>query len=372
MMQFTPAQMERYSRHTLLPQIGMEGQRRLLAARVLLIGAGGLGSPSALYLAAAGVGTLGIVDDDRVELSNLQRQLLHGTSSVGRLKLDSARKRLNDINPDIRVIAHPVRLASSNALAILEDYDIIIDGTDNFPTRYLSNDACVLLGKPNIYGSVQQFEGQASVFFAGRGPCYRCLFPEPPPPGAVPSCAEAGVLGILPGMIGIIQATEAIKLILGLGEPLVGRLLLYDAAAMDFRTIRLRRDPDCPVCGEHPTITGLIDYEQFCGGGTHGTAEDTDMKPGDLKRRLDAGEDIALLDVRNPHEFDAGHIPAARLLPLGEIPSRLGELEDWRGREIVVYCQMGGRSARACGILREAGFERVRNLTGGYAKWPSA
>ena len=368
-MELTPAQLERYSRHTILPQIGLEGQKRLLSARVLLIGAGGLGSPAALYLAAAGVGTLGIVDHDCVDASNLQRQVLHSTDMVGISKLESARRRIAALNPDVRVEGHEVRLTSENALGILRDYDVVIDGTDNFPTRYLSNDACAMLGKPNIYGSVYQFEGQASVFWAGRGPCYRCIFPEPPPAGAVPSCAEGGVLGILPGVIGVIQATEAVKAILGLGELLVGRLLLYDAARMEFRTIRLRRNPECPVCGDNPTIRELIDYDQFCGVAPHPVSGGAEMAPGDLAARLSAGEDLPLLDVRNPHEYAAGHIPGAMLIPLGELRSRLAEIEKWRGREFAVYCQMGSRSAQAVSILRDAGFSGASNVTGGYARW---
>jgi sulfur-carrier protein adenylyltransferase/sulfurtransferase len=368
-MELTPAQLERYARHTILPQVGVEGQKLLLSARVLLIGAGGLGSPAALYLAAAGVGTLGIVDHDRVDVSNLQRQVLHSTDMVGEPKLESARRRIAALNPDVRVETHEVRLSSANALDILRDYDVVIDGTDNFPTRYLSNDACVMLGKPNIYGSVYQFEGQASVFWAGRGPCYRCVFPEPPPAGAVPSCAEGGVLGILPGVIGMIQATETVKLILGLGESLAGRLLLYDAARMEFRTIRLRRNPECPVCGDSPTIRELIDYEQFCGVATDPAPKEAEITPGELAARLGRGEDLPLLDVRNPHEYSAGHLPGAVLIPLGELPGRLGEIENWRGREFAVYCQMGVRSARAVGILRDASFSGALNVTGGYARW---
>jgi adenylyltransferase/sulfurtransferase len=368
-VELTPAQMERYARHTILPQIGAEGQIKLLAARVLLIGAGGLGSPAALYLAAAGVGTLGIVDHDAVDASNLQRQVLHSTETVGMPKLESARRRIASLNPDVRVVPHDARLTPANALEILRDYDVVVDGTDNFPTRYLSNAASVMLGKPNVYGSVYQFEGQASVFWAGRGPCYRCVFPEPPPPGAVPTCAEGGVLGILPGVIGLIQATEAVKVILGLGETLAGRLLLYDAGRMEFRTIRLRRNPRCPVCGDNPTIRELIDYDQFCGVHSHLAAEGGEMTPEDLATRLARGDDLPLLDVRNPHEFAAGHIEGAVLIPLGELRARIGEIAGWRDREIAVYCQMGARSAQAVAILRDAGFGAAKNVVGGFAGW---
>lgn len=376
-----PKQYERYSRHVILPQIGIEGQHRLLKARVLLVGAGGLGSPAALYLTAAGVGTLGLVDSDVVDLSNLHRQVLHDTPSVGRPKLESARERLLALNPDLNLVLHPVRLTSANALEILSQYDVIVDGTDNFPTRYLTNDACVMLGKPNVYGALQHFDGQASVFYpAGGGPCYRCLFPEPPPPGAVPSCAEAGVLGVLPGLIGTLQATEAIKLILGVGEPLIGRLLLYDALSMDFRSIRLRRNPECPVCGENPTIRELIDYELFCGlekRAEEGNGMEAGVKQGrgenvtvpEVRAWRRESPDLVLVDVRNPDEHAAGHVEGARLIPLPELPERLGELEDLRGRDFVVYCKGGGRSARACKFLREAGFAGARNLTGGYTAW---
>lgn len=367
-MRFTPDQLERYSRHTLMPAIGPEGQRRLLAGRVLLIGAGGLGSPAATYLAAAGVGTLGIVDDDRVELSNLQRQILHATPGVGLPKTESARRRIADLNPDVRVVGHPVRLTAANALEILADYDVVVDGTDNFATRYLSNDACALLGKPNVYGSVHQFEGQVSVFWRGHGPCYRCLFPEPPPPGEVPSCAEAGVLGILPGVIGLLQATEAVKLLLGLGDSLAGRLLLYDALAMDFRTIRLRRNPACPLCGDNPSIHGLVDYDQFCGHAGR-VADAADLTVAELHARLGRGDDLPVVDVREPYEFAAGHVGGSRLIPLRELPARLAELADCRDREVAVVCQMGIRSARAVEILRDAGFARPRNVRGGFAEW---
>ena len=368
MTRFTPDQLERYSRHTLMPAIGPEGQQRLLAGRVLLIGAGGLGSPVATYLAAAGVGTLGIVDDDRVELSNLQRQILHATPSVGQPKTESARRRIADLNPDVRVVAHPVRLTSANALEILADYDVVVDGTDNFATRYLSNDACALLGKPNVYGSVYQFEGQVSVFWRGHGPCYRCLFPEPPPPGEVPSCAEAGVLGILPGVIGLLQATEALKLLLDLGDSLAGRLLLYDALAMDFRTIRVRRSPDCPLCGDNPTIRALVDYHQFCGR-SGPVSDPADLPVTELHARLGRGDDLVVIDVRDPYEFAAGHVPGSRLVPLGELPARLAELADFREREIAVVCKVGIRSARAVEVLRGAGFANPRNVPGGFSEW---
>lgn len=365
-----PDQLERYSRHLLLPHVGRQGQERLLRGRVLLVGVGGLGSPAALYLAAAGVGTLGLVDADRVDLSNLQRQVLHETSSVGMSKLESARTRLHALNPDLNIELHEGRLTSANALDILGGYDVVVDGSDNFPTRYLTNDACVFLGKPNVYGALQHFDGQASVFWpAGGGACYRCLFPEPPPPGAVPTCAEAGVLGVLPGVIGTLQATEAVKLLLEIGEPLVGRLLLYDALAMEFRTVRLRRNPECPVCGDNPTVRDLVDYEHFCGGGGKGL-EVAEVSARELREQLAGDPALPLLDVRNPDEFEAGHLPGAKLIPLGELQKRLGELEQLRGGRIVVYCKGGGRSARACELLREAGF-RVENLRGGYMAWES-
>ena len=361
----------RYSRHLIMPEVGMEGQLKLKAASVLCIGAGGLGSPVALYLAAAGVGRIGIVDFDVVDYSNLHRQIIHGTPDVGRPKLDSARDRLNAINPEITVETHDLALASDNALELLAGYDIIVDGTDNFPTRYLVNDACVLLGKPNVYGSIFRFEGQASVFATKDGPCYRCLYPEPPPPGLVPSCAEGGVLGILPGVIGTIQATEAVKLIIGVGEPLINRFLIYDALAMKFRQLKLRKDPECPVCGDHPTVTELIDYEQFCGIVSAVTAEesaqDDDTSVEELKTRIDQEDGVFILDVREPQEFEICRIPNSTLIPLGDLPRRLSELEG--KNEMVVHCKSGVRSAKAVKLLREAGFSRAKNLRGGILAW---
>src|SRR6059058_5013015 len=360
----------RYSRHLIMPEVGMEGQIKLKAAKVLCIGAGGLGSPLALYLAAAGVGTLGMVDFDVVDYTNLQRQIIHSTADVGRKKLDSAEEKLKAINPFLAIRKFETRLSSDNALELFRDFEIIADGTDNFPTRYLVNDACVLTGKPNVYGSIFRFEGQASVFAMKEGPCYRCLYPEPPPPGLVPSCAEGGVLGILPGLVGVIQATEAIKLILGAGEPLIGRLLMVDALAMSFRTLKLRKNPECPMCGAHPTIKKLIDYEQFCGIPAAGHQEPAvnanDMTPEELKRRLDAGEDLFVLDVREPHEYQIANL-GGHLIPLGDLPKRVNELDS--SREIVAHCKMGGRSAKAVDFLRQAGFKKVRNLTGGITAW---
>ena len=357
----------RYSRHLILPDVGVEGQRKLKAARVLLIGAGGLGSPAALYLAAAGVGTLGLVDFDVVDKTNLQRQILHGTQAVGIPKLESARQRIEDLNPNVQVETFETRLTSANALDIIREFDVVADGTDNFPTRYLVNDACVLLGKPNVYGSIFRFEGQASVFYAKEGPCYRCLYPEPPPPGLVPSCAEGGVLGVLPGIIGSIQAMETIKLILGRGELLVGRLLLFDALRLKFRELKLERDPDCPVCGRNPTVTSLIDYEAFCGVGAEPAYDGAEVTALDLKEELDAGKPIALVDVREPHEYEIASIPGARLIPLGELPERLRELDDHA--EIVTHCHHGARSLKALEILRAAGFSKVRSLKGGIDAW---
>ena len=370
----SPAETLRYSRHLILPDIAIAGQQRLKAARVLLVGAGGLGSPAALYLAAAGVGTLGLVDWDVVDVTNLQRQILHGTASVGTSKLESARARLQDLNPHVQVETFPVRLTSENALDILRAFDIIVDGSDNFPTRYLVNDACVLLGKPNVYGSIFRFDGQASVFDARVGPCYRCLFADPPPPDLVPSCAEGGVLGVLPGIIGSIQALETIKLIVGVGETLVGRLLLCDARRMQFRELALSKDPACPVCGDHPTVTELIDYEAFCGVGEEGTGTLTDVE-GDgveieaveLKREWTAKPDLVVLDVREPHEYEIAHIEGARLIPLSELPGRLAEID---GRaEIVTHCHHGLRSLAALELLRGAGFANVRSLQGGIDAW---
>src|SRR5438094_3032807 len=359
----------RYSRHLIMPEVGMEGQLKLKAARVLCIGAGGLGSPLALYLGAAGVGTLGLVDFDVVDYTNLQRQIIHTTADVGRKKLDSAADKLKAINPLINVRPFDTRLSSDNALELFRDFDIIVDGTDNFPTRYLVNDACVLTGKPNVYGSIFRFEGQASVFATEQGPCYRCLYPEPPPPGLVPSCAEAAVLGILPGLVGVMQATEAIKLILGKGEPLIGRLLLVDALGMKFRELKLRKNPDCPACGTHPTVTKLIDYNEFCGiRGEESPVEsaNSDMQVEELKRRLDAGEDIFVLDVREPHEYQICNINGY-LIPLGDLPKRVHELDS--SREIVAHCRSGARSAKAVNFLRQAGFRKVHNLAGGILAW---
>ena len=371
----TNEEVARYSRHLIMPEVGMDGQLKLKAASVLCIGAGGLGSPVAMYLAAAGVGRIGIVDFDVVDYSNLQRQIIHGTPDVGRPKLDSARDSLAAINPEVRVDTHNVALSSSNALDLFREYDIIVDGTDNFPTRYLVNDACVLLGKPNCYGSIFRFEGQASVFGAPGGPCYRCLYPEPPPPGLVPSCAEGGVLGILPGVVGTIQATEAVKLIMGAGEPLIGRFLIYDALRMRFRELKLRKDPDCPVCGEHRTVTELIDYDQFCGIAPPASAA-ADPPPSDdatveqLKARLDQRDEPFILDVREPQEYQICNIPGSTLIPLGDLPSRLHELEG-RG-EMIVHCKSGVRSAKAVKLLREAGFAQAKNLRGGILRWIDA
>jgi adenylyltransferase/sulfurtransferase len=362
-----------YSRHLLLPEVGMEGQRRLKAARVLIVGAGGLGSPAGLYLAAAGVGTLGLADFDVVDESNLHRQVLYARSDVGRPKLDAAVERLRGVNPHIRLVPHPVRLDAGNALELFADYDFVLDGTDNFATRYLVNDACVLLGKPNVYGSVFRFEGQVSVFWGARGPCYRCLFPEPPPPGLVPSCAEGGVLGVLPGIIGSLQANEAIKLIVGIGEPLIGRLLLFDALKMKVREMRLRKDPSCPVCSENPAQRGLVDYDQLCGIAPEDPAEDAlhdddfEISVTDAKRRLDSGEPIALLDVRTPQEHAIARIEGAKLVPLDQLPARVGELDS--EIPLVVLCHHGFRSARAVQFLRQRGFPRAINLAGGIDAW---
>ena len=361
----------RYSRHLIMPEVGMEGQLKLKQAKVLCIGAGGLGSPLALYLAAAGVGKLGIVDFDVVDFTNLQRQVIHGTHNVGRPKLQSARERLEDINPHIEVETYETRLTSENALDIIRDYDVVADGTDNFPTRYLTNDACVLLGKPNVYGSIFRFEGQASVFYAPQGPCYRCLYPEPPPPGLVPSCAEGGVLGVLPGVIGCLQAMETIKLIIGKGQPLIGRLLLFDALGMKFRELKLRKNPDCPICGTHPTQTRLIDYEQFCGlrGEEHvpDAAGIPEITAREVKKLMDAKEPFVLIDVREPHEYQICRIPGSKLIPLGEIPKRMNELNS--ADEIVVHCKVGMRSAQAVQLLMKAGFRKIHNLKGGILAW---
>ena len=365
-------ELARYSRHITLPEVGLEGQRKLKAARVLCVGTGGLGSPLAFYLAAAGIGTLGLVDFDVVDASNLQRQIIHATPDIGRKKLDSAAEKLTALNPALNVVKHETMLSSSNALAILKDYDIVADGTDNFPTRYLVNDACVLLGKPNVYGSIFRFEGQASVFGARNGPCYRCLYPEPPPPGLVPSCAEGGVLGILPGLVGIIQATETIKLILGQGEPLIGRLLLVDSLAMRFRELKLRKNPECPVCGEHPTVTQLIDYQQFCGIKPPSEEEKAlnngipQMSVQELKQRMDSGDDLLLLDVREPYEYQIANI-CGTLVPMNDVPRRLDEIS--RDREIVVQCRSGSRSQRVAEFLKQNGYEKVANLAGGILAW---
>ena len=359
----------RYSRHLIMPEVGMVGQQKLKTARVLCIGAGGLGSPLALYLAAAGVGTLGLVDFDVVDSTNLQRQIIHTTDDVGRPKLDSAAEKLAAMNPFINIRKFETRLSSANALDLFREFDIVADGTDNFPTRYLVNDACVLTGRPNVYASIFRFEGQASVFAVKDGPCYRCLYPEPPPPGLVPSCAEGGVLGILPGLLGVIQATEVIKLILGSGEPLIGRLLLVDALSMHFRELRLRKNPDCPACGRNPTIHELIDYNQFCGIRGEEAPQITtvpEIRPEELKSKLDAGDDVFILDVREPHEYQICNL-GGYLIPLGDLPARMNELDS--SREIVAHCRSGARSAKAVTLLRQAGFTKVKNLAGGILAW---
>jgi sulfur-carrier protein adenylyltransferase/sulfurtransferase len=376
----------RYSRHLILPEVGMEGQQKLKAAKVLCVGTGGLGAPLALYLAAAGVGTIGLVDFDTVDASNLQRQIIHSTSTVGKLKVDSAEIMLKGLNPFLNVVKHNTMLTSANALEIFKDYDVIADGTDNFQTRYLVNDACVLTGKPNAYGSIFRFEGQASVFATEEGPCYRCLYPEPPPPGLVPSCAEGGVLGILPGLVGVIQATEVIKLILGIGDPLIGRLLLVDALGMNFRTLKLRKNPDCPACGTHPTVTELIDYDQFCGipkptsVGPLEVARDKAVAEAaivegipqitveQLKKKLDAKEDIFVLDVREPHEYPIANL-GAPLIPVGSIESRINEIAAHKNDEVIIHCRSGARSQKAALALKAAGFTNVSNLTGGILAW---
>lgn len=371
-VRFTNDEMRRYSRHLILPDIGVAGQKRLKAARVLLVGTGGLGSPAALYLAAAGVGTIGLVDFDTVDESNLQRQVIHGTSTLGKLKVDSARERIHDLNPFINVVTHNAPLTSANALELIGDYDIVVDGTDNFQTRYLVNDACVLLGKLNVYGSIYRFDGQASVFGAKDGPCYRCLYPEPPPPGLVPSCAEGGVLGVLPGVIGVIQATEAVKLITGAGEPLIGRLLVYDALEMTFRTLKLRKNPECPICGAHPTITALIDYDAFCGVKPAGDAPPAGALPEitvqELAARLKAGLGAArLIDVREPNEWDIVRIPGATLMPKATVPDHLDELA--RASELLIQCRSGARSADVVRFLQSVGFTHVKNVKGGVLAW---
>jgi len=360
----------RYSRHLIMPEVGMDGQLKLKQARVLCIGTGGLGAPLGLYLAAAGVGHIGVVDFDVVDFTNLQRQVLFGTSDIGRPKITAAADRLRNLNPDIRIDAIEERLSSENALELFRDYDIIVDGTDNFPTRYLVNDACVLLGKPNVYGSIFRFEGQITVFGYPGGPCYRCLYPEPPPPGLVPSCAEGGVLGVLPGIVGTIQAAETLKLIIGKGEPLIGRLLLFDALAMKFRELKLRKNPDCPVCGNHRTVTQLIDYAEFCGiRGEEAPSTVTnipEITPRDLKARLDRGEDLYILDVREPHEYQICSLHG-HLIPLGELPRRVHELDS--SKEIVAHCRSGKRSADAVQFLQKAGFRKIWNLKGGILAW---
>jgi sulfur-carrier protein adenylyltransferase/sulfurtransferase len=370
--ELTTDDLSRYSRHLILPEVGMEGQQKLKAARVLCVGTGGLGSPLAFYLAAAGVGTLGLVDFDVVDASNLQRQIIHSTKDIGRKKLDSAAEKLIALNPALNVVKHETMLSSANALEILKDYDVVADGTDNFPTRYLVNDACVLLGKPNAYGSIFRFEGQASVFATEEGPCYRCLYPEPPPPGLVPSCAEGGVLGILPGLVGVIQATEVIKLILGKGEPLIGRLLLVDALNMRFRELKLRKNPECPVCGANPTVTKLIDYDQFCGIAPE-PPQAANVKNGipqisvkEFKQRRDAGEDVFLLDVREPFEYQISEI-GGKLIPQNDVPQRLSEIP--RDREVVVQCKSGGRSQKIAEYLKQSGYAKVVNLAGGILAW---
>jgi len=370
--ELTTDDLSRYSRHLILPEVGMEGQQKLKAARVLCVGTGGLGSPLALYLTAAGIGTLGLVDFDVVDSSNLQRQIIHSTKDIGRKKIDSAEEKLTALNPAIKIVKHETMLSSANALDILKDYDVVADGTDNFPTRYLVNDACVLLGIPNVYGSIFRFEGQASVFATEAGPCYRCLYPEPPPPGLVPSCAEGGVLGILPGLVGVIQATEVIKLILGKGDALIGRLLLVDALNMRFRELKLRKNPECPVCGTNPTVTALIDYEHFCGIVPEAPQE-KNVKNGipqisvkELKARRDAGEDIFLLDVREPYEFQIAQI-GGKLIPQNDVPNRLAEIP--RDREIIVHCRSGARSQRIAELLKQAGYPQVVNVAGGILAW---
>jgi molybdopterin/thiamine biosynthesis adenylyltransferase/rhodanese-related sulfurtransferase/molybdopterin converting factor small subunit len=369
----TNEEVARFSRHLILPEVGVAGQVKLKNAKIAMVGAGGLGAPVGLYLAAAGIGRIGIIDFDVVDVSNLQRQVIHGTQDLGRKKLDSAADRMKDINPNIRIDKYDTGLTSDNAFEILRDYDIVIDGTDNFPTRYLVNDACVLLKKPNVYGSIFRFEGQATVFAFEDGPCYRCLYPEPPPPGLVPSCAEGGVLGILPGLIGVVQATEAVKIILGVGETLKNRLLLYDALNMRFRELKLRRDKECPVCGDNPTVTKLIDYQQFCGVEqpaatlAQAPAQDGVIDPVEVKQKLDRGDTFTLIDVREPHEYQIANIPGAQLIPLGQLAGRLSELD--KNADVVAHCKTGGRSQKAVDLLKQNGFQHVRNMTGGILAW---
>ena len=369
MSRLGPEQLERYKRHLLLDGVGPDGQQKLFAARALLIGAGGLGSPAALYLAAAGLGRIGLVDFDRVDASNLQRQVLYTTADVGASKALVAARKLQALNPDVDVRVHEAKLGASNAAEILAEYDVVLDGTDTFPSRYLTSDLCVWQKKPLVYGSVMRFEGQVSVFDARRGPCYRCLFPEPPPPELAPNCDEAGVLGVLPGVIGLLQATELLKLVLGTGEPLVGRLLVYDALAMEFKKFRVATDPACAVCGEHPTVTAPIDYAAFCAAQAGRTEAPPELSPQELRTKLDAGEELLLLDVREPFEAELASIRGARLIPLAQLPARLAELEPWRERAVVVHCHKGGRSRRACELLRSKGFTRVANLAGGIEAW---
>ena len=370
--ELTNEEILRYSRHLILPEVNLDGQKRLKAAKILCIGAGGLGSPLLMYLAAAGVGTIGIVDFDTVDQSNLQRQIIHGAKDVGRLKMQSATDTLKDINPNVEIVGFQEAFTADNAMTIVKDFDLVIDGTDNFATRYLTNDVCVLLGKPNVYGSIFRFEGQASVFWAEHGPCYRCLYPEPPPPGMVPSCAEGGVLGVLPGIVGCIQANEAIKLILGIGNPLIGRLLTFNALKMQFRELRLRKDPACPICGDNPTITELIDYEEFCGiRGEEAPAQTVEtmdeISVTQLKARMDSGEKLNLIDVREPYEVAIAKIPGAKLIPLGQIAERAGELDP--NSEILLHCRSGKRSADALHILKSKGFTNLKNVTGGILAW---
>jgi adenylyltransferase/sulfurtransferase len=372
-MNLTQDEILRYSRHLIMPEVGVEGQQRIKAAKVLLIGTGGLGSPAALYLAAAGVGTLGLIDFDVVDFSNLQRQIIHSTKSVDKPKVDSARDRLAEINPNVKVVTFNERLTKDNIMRVIKDYDIVLDGTDNFQTRYLVNDACVFTGKPFVYGSIFRFEGQATVFYPGKGPCYRCLFAEPPPPGMVPSCAEGGVLGILPGVIGVIQATEVVKLILGKGEPLIGRLLLYDALKMGFREVKFRKNPKCPVCGDNPTVKELIDYDAFCGL-TRGEDKKPDQQNGvpeltvvELKKKIDHGDRFVLIDVREPSEYAICRIPGAKLIPLSTVTDHARDLDT--ADEIIVHCHFGGRSAKAVSQLQRMGFKRIKNLKGGIDAW---
>jgi len=368
--ELSAGELRRYARQLTLPDVGLEGQRRLKAAKVLVIGVGGLGSPAALYLAAAGVGTLGLVDADTVELSNLHRQVLHGTAAVGTPKLASAAQRLRDANPEVRLVLHETRLTSANALDLIGRYDVVVDGSDNFPTRYLTNDACALLGKPDVYGAVHRFEGQAAVFWALRGPCYRCLYREPPPPGLVPSCAEAGVLGVLPGIVGTLQAAEAIKLVLGVGEPLIGRLLAFDAMRVSFRELSVPKDPACPLCGERPSITELIDYDAFCGAGSEPMPSDEarlEIGARELAKERQGGRAVFLLDVREGFEFEICRIPGSVLIPLGQLPSRLREVP--AAAEVVTVCHTGQRSLAAARLLRDAGVSRARSLRGGVEAW---